>query len=93
MKTLPLALSLALIGCAATEPLFESSDLTAEGVFTSGIEGPAVDQNGNLYAVNFGEEGTIGIVNSDGPALFTRLPEGSIANGIRFDRESVIVQQ
>ena len=33
-----------------------------EHTFTSGIEGPAVDSEGNLYAVNYKKEGTIGIV-------------------------------
>ena len=64
----------------------QSFDFTQEGLFTPGIEGPAVDSKGNLYAVNFKEEGTIGIVDSDGnPSLFAELPNGSIGNGIRFD--------
>ena len=37
-----------------------------EHTFTSGIEGPAVDSEGNLYAVNYKKEGTIGIVRPDG---------------------------
>ncbi|BAO75512.1 SMP-30/gluconolactonase/LRE family protein [Winogradskyella sp. PG-2] len=61
-------------------------DFTKEFIFTKGIEGPAVDSKGNLYAVNYKEEGTIGVVNSKGKAsLFTKLPKGSIGNGIRFD--------
>jgi sugar lactone lactonase YvrE len=64
-----------------------SIDFTKESVFTKGIEGPAVDSKGNLYAVNFKEEGTIGIVDSAGAtSLFTKLPNGSIGNGIRFDK-------
>ena len=31
---------------------FVLQDLVSDGVFTQGIEGPAVDQRGNLYAVN-----------------------------------------
>jgi len=63
-----------------------SFDFTEEGLFTPGIEGPAVDSKGNLYAVNFQKEGTIGIVDSEGsPSLFAELPDGSIGNGIRFD--------
>jgi len=51
-----------------------------------GCEGPAVDKNGNLYAVNFQHEGTIGKVSADGTAsIFLELPKGSVANGIRFD--------
>lgn len=64
----------------------QSTDFTGEFTFTKGIEGPAVDQEGNVYAVNFQEEGTIGIVDKKGNAtLFAKLPEGSIGNGIRFD--------
>lgn len=53
--------------------------------FTSGVEGPAVDANGVLYAVNFASEGTIGMLDLlEKPALFVTLPEGSVGNGIRF---------
>lgn len=66
----------------------KSFDFTKELLFTKGIEGPAADSKGNLYAVNFEKEGTIGIVDSLGNAsLFTTLPNGSIGNGIRFDSE------
>lgn len=65
---------------------FQSSDLMAEHSFTEGIEGPAVNKEGDLFAVNFQEEGTIGKVDKDGNGeVFVRLPEGSIGNGIRFD--------
>lgn len=68
------------------DPFYQARDLTGEGTFTSGIEGPAVDRNGNLYAVNFDRQGTVGIVDSGGdPELYVQLPEGSIGNGIRFD--------
>lgn len=53
--------------------------------FTVGVEGPAVDATGSLYAVNFASEGTIGILNAqEQPSLFVTLPEGSVGNGIRF---------
>lgn len=66
----------------------KSHDFTEEFLFTAGIEGPAVDSGKNLYAVNFREEGTIGIVNSEGQAsLFATLPNGSVGNGIRFDKD------
>lgn len=68
--------------------LDKSQDFTEEFLFTEGIEGPAVDSNKNVYAVNFGEEGSIGIVNADGQAsLFVLLPNGSVGNGIRFDKD------
>lgn len=67
--------------------LYQSRDFTEEGSFTKGIEGPAVDADGNLYAVNFQEQGTIGRVTPEGEAsLFVRLPEGSVGNGIRFNQ-------
>ena len=63
-----------------------ATPLTEPGEFTKGVEGPACDREGNLYVVNFGEEGTIGLVKPDGTAsLFVKLPEGSTGNGIRFD--------
>jgi len=65
-----------------------SADFTTEWVFTKGIEGPAVDSEGNLYAVNFKEQGTIGIVYENGEAAeFLKLPGESVGNGIRFDQE------
>ena len=36
------------------------TDVTEPGTFTSGVEGPAVDYEGNLYAVNYEKQGTIG---------------------------------
>jgi sugar lactone lactonase YvrE len=64
----------------------ESTDLVPEGTFTSGIEGPAVDAKGNLYAVNYGDKGTIGVITPCGThSLFVTLPEGSTGNGIRFN--------
>ena len=70
------------------EPLYQASDFTSEGGFTSGIEGPAVDVDGNIYAVNFKEQGTIGIVSPEAKAqIYVQLPEGSIANGIRINKK------
>jgi gluconolactonase len=72
---------LAFNSCAQTR------DYVSDGVFTQGIEGPAVDAQGNLYAVSFAEDGTIGIIDKkDNAQLFVKLPEGSTGNGIRFDR-------
>ena len=68
------------------EELFVSQEFTSVNRFTSGIEGPACDANGNLYAVNFARQHTIGKVTPDGTAsVFVELPTGSIGNGIRFD--------
>jgi sugar lactone lactonase YvrE len=82
------ACSLTLLGCAQQNKLemFKASTFTPEKSFTSGCEGPAVDKEGNIYAVNFAKEGTIGKVSPDGkPELFVELPQGSTGNGIRFD--------
>lgn len=68
--------------------MFKSSPLTDPHVFTGGIEGPATDLDGNIYAVNFESRGTIGKVTPDGQGeVFVNLPEGSVASGIRFDKK------
>jgi sugar lactone lactonase YvrE len=70
---------------------FEARPLTPEGSFTGGIEGPACDAQGNIFAVNFQREGTIGRVTPEGKAeLFVELPAGSVGNGIRFDRQGMM---
>ena len=51
---------------AAPSPLFIATPLTEVGVFTSGIEGPACDVDGNVYAVNYERQGTIGRIRPDG---------------------------
>ena len=67
---------------------FVTHQLTEKGSFTSGIEGPACDQHGNLYAVNFARQHTIGKITLDGESsVFIELPNGSIGNGIRFNNE------
>jgi sugar lactone lactonase YvrE len=73
------------------EPLWTPRPLTKIGEFTPGIEGPACDAAGNVYAVNFKEQGTIGRVRADGTGeVFVRLPGESIGNGLRFDREGFL---
>ena len=70
------------------EELFVAQEFTPVDGFTSGIEGPACDVDGNLYAVNYERQHTIGIVTPDGDAsVFVELSLGSIGNGIRFDSE------
>jgi len=66
--------------------LFIVQDFTKENIFTNNIEGPAFDETGNLYVVNFERDGTVGLVKPNGDAeLFITLPEGSTANSIQFD--------
>lgn len=68
------------------EELFAVKDFTAPGSFTPGVEGPAVDRQGVLYAVNYKEQGTIGKITPTGDcSVFVVLPGDSVGNGIRFD--------
>src|ERR1044072_389621 len=60
---------------AEAERLFTATPLTDDGLFTKGVEGPACDREGNIYAVNFAREQTIGRVTPEGKAaLFVTLP-------------------
>ncbi|WP_409343261.1 SMP-30/gluconolactonase/LRE family protein [Paenibacillus sp. MBLB4367] len=69
-----------------SETLFTSSVFTEPNGFTQGIEGPAVDSEGNVYAVNYERQHTIGKVTPKGKcSIFIELPDGSVGNGIRFD--------
>jgi sugar lactone lactonase YvrE len=74
--------------CAAQQVPFQSQKVTPAGEYTFGIEGPAVDDKGNLYVANFGKPGTIGklAAGSSRSELFATLPEGSVGVAIRFDR-------
>ncbi len=80
------------LACAAEEqPLFVATPLTAESSFTKGIEGPACDAAGNIYAVNFESQQTIGKVTPNGKAeVFVTLPGKSVGNGIRFARDGTM---
>ncbi|MCG8651140.1 MAG: isochorismatase family protein [Pirellulales bacterium] len=67
------------------DPLWTPRPLTRVGEFTPGIEGPACDADGNVFAVNFQRQGTIGRVRPNGVGeLWVELPGESIGNGIRF---------
>lgn len=71
----------------AAEELFVARPLTEPGSFTEHIEGPACDRDGNIYAVSFARQPTIGRVTPDGRGeVFLEMPPGSLGNGIRFDR-------
>jgi len=72
---------------ATSTPSSSTTDFT-DSVFTAGIEGPAVDKHGNLYAVSYQKDGNIGIIDDHGKAaLFVTLPSGSTGNGIRFNSQ------
>ena len=82
---LHLALALLLAG-QTNEKLFVATPLTLPDQFTPGIEGPQCDRDGNIYAVNFEKQQTIGKVTPDGRAeIFVTLPGESTGNGIVFD--------
>lgn len=70
----------------ADDKLFVAEPLTQPKEFTPGIEGPQCDGAGNIYAVNFKAEGTIGKVTPAGKGeVFLELPNKSVGNGIVFD--------
>jgi sugar lactone lactonase YvrE len=86
--------ALAFSAHAAAQPAGNSPSrtqvraLTAPGSFTSGIEGPACDRAGNVFAVNYRRQRTIGRVTADGRAqVWVTLPGRSTGNGIRFGRD------
>jgi gluconolactonase len=75
-------------GAQSSTEFYVARDLTAENLFSTNIEGPNVDKNGNLFVVNFQKDGTIGQVSPDGSVeLYVTLPYGSIANAIMFNSE------
>ncbi|RFC42952.1 MAG: Sugar lactone lactonase YvrE [Verrucomicrobia bacterium] len=80
------------LSAAAEEALFIAKPLTVSGHFNAGIEGPACDLAGNVYAVSFGtDKRTIGKVTPTGAAeLYVTLGEGSAGNGIRFGRDGLL---
>lgn len=94
MYTLSVLVVLALSGCSRklkpeqefNRSLFKAYDHTAENLFSRNIEGPAVDNSGRLFVVNYQKDGTIGWVHPDGTVeLFVTLPGKSIGNSIQFN--------
>lgn len=87
--------TLVLLACIAgpvvAEELFVATPLTQPGGFTEGIEGPACDAAGNIYAVNFARQQTIGRVTPEGEAtVYVTLPGNSVGNGLRLDRDGFL---
>ena len=89
-KLIALAAALLTVGCHSLVPdekLYLATPLTATNSFTTGIEGPACDRTGNIFAVNFAQQQTIGRTTPAGQSeVFVTLPNDSVGNGIRFDR-------
>jgi len=75
-----------------TDVLYHATPLTRSGAFTAGIEGPAGDADGNVYAVNFLRQGTIGRVDPSGECtVVASLPGDSVGNGIRIEDGNLFV--
>jgi sugar lactone lactonase YvrE len=75
----------------ADDKPFVARPFTADNSFTNGIEGPACDAKGNVYVVNFAEQGTIGRITPDGKGeVWVKLPGKSVGNGIVFDRKGTM---
>lgn len=91
LSTLPAAALWADTPTSAQTP--DSEIFVSAGVFHPEIEGPAVDAQGYVYAVNFGGDntaakGSIGKITPEGEARhFLQLPKGSVGNGIRLDQQ------
>ncbi|MBT7624177.1 MAG: SMP-30/gluconolactonase/LRE family protein [Flavobacteriaceae bacterium] len=81
-------INIALISCSENDVLYQAVDYVFVGDYTTGLEGPAVDLDGNLYFVNPLHKGSIGKVDTDGifSLFIDHLPKGSTANGIRFGK-------
>lgn len=63
----------------------QTSDFSPEHEFTQNCEGPSVDSEGTVYAVNYIMDGTIAqIPRRNKASIFLTLPKGSTGNGIRF---------
>lgn len=71
---------------------FRSEPYTAINSFTSGVEGPAVDASGSVYACNYERSGTIGKVSAGGKAaVFAEIPAGGRSAGLQFDRTGALI--
>ncbi len=91
MNPITLVLLLLTAPARAGEGPFVATPLTEENSFTSGIEGPACDAKGNVYAVNFARQQTIGRVTPDGKGeVWVSLPGKSTGNGIVLDRKGMM---
>jgi sugar lactone lactonase YvrE len=73
------------------EKLWVAMPLTKPKEFTPGIEGPACDREGNIYAVCFEKDQTIGKVTPAGKGeVWVTLDGKSAGNGIVFDKAGVM---
>lgn len=91
LRNLVIAFGLGIVSSCPTiaeDELFVARPLTKPGEFTPGIEGPQCNAAGDIFAVNFAKQGTIGRVTPDGKGeIFLTLPGDSVGNGIVFDQQ------
>jgi sugar lactone lactonase YvrE len=81
-----------LTAAAVAAEDYTTTAVTPERSFTDGIEGPACDGNGNLYAVSYEREGTIGRMTPDGKTtLWAEVPKGGRVNGMRLDSKGMLI--
>lgn len=84
-------LAMPVLAADKKDKLFTSTPLTKEKLFTAGIEGPACDGDGNIYAVCFQKDQTIGKVTPAGKGeIWVTLPGKSAGNGIVFDKAGMM---
>jgi gluconolactonase len=94
MSRMALCASLCFVLLVKSEPgeELEAHAYTAENSFTASVEGPAVDAAGNLFACNYGGQGTIGKITPEGKAsIFSVLPAGGRSAGLRFDSQGFLI--
>lgn len=89
-KFIPICVLSFLIAC--NEKNWVAEDFAFVGDFSQGLEGPAVDDSGNLFFVNPQRNGTIGKITPSGQfeLYIDSLPGTSVANGIRFDQSGLM---
>jgi hypothetical protein len=83
---LPYAIiGIAVLPEAAAATDVQSTKWTPPGEYTSGIEGPAADLAGNVYAANFGRQGSVGVVRpgSSRSARLVVLPGHGVSSSTR----------
>lgn len=74
------------------EELYRAIPMTLDHAFTEGIEGPASDRHGNVYAVNFQKQQTIGKVDRWGSGrVWCQLPDRGVGNGIVLDSQGDLI--
>lgn len=85
--TSAILLAFTALALSEKETLFKAMPIPVEG-FTAGVEGPACDKAGNLYAVAYQQPENIARITPQGSAeVFVTLPDKSCGNGIVFDKQ------